>query len=1133
MKRILFLLALLGTFFLADAQKYTPNYSWIEFFGKIKVKYLTLPSDSAGAEVRSIFLDTVNRKAYIKWPSPYGWQELTGVGGGGTSGDADSLNGQPASYYQKAQYNYLGSLYRKISWTGLTDFTNASSGAAIVSNKIQFTGGTNSYSNYLSINYYTGLQKWTQTVGVKIESKTSTSYGFAIGLQSINSSGSGYTFPFAVQFNSTNGSDSGKIIIREGTSFTQRAISSTGLSFSANDSIVLAVERDHNTFTVKARNFTTDSDEISVSYVFTGSVIAPNTGRFTFYNLGGTNTLYYWDVFSKQPKNVSLYTLVDSKGGTYPEVTSYEKTWPAMLNAYFGSTASNSGAGDKTAEGLLLTNEIIAIQPRNVVIAIGSNDIRTSVATGAMTANIDTIYNRLTAAGIGVYFALMYESSISQSSLISHLTTNYTTRYIDAYSATQSNQNSVASDNVHLTDIGNDEVFTSVVTSGKVTGDFRMTDRNVGDLKSWEQYTNPNWLTSITASKVSDLSANVILNQTATDQTGNARISGYYRGDKIGLGVAPSDLDMDIFKSKPTQGVVGISLRNTSASGYAGIRIFNESGTQALTFGYSGGSTGFRDLTAWLQAQNTPFGIYQVTTPLWYTDNSGNIGYGHISPSVKHHFVGQMRIGTLTAQTDTGSYKPLVVDASGNVQKSTYWYGSGGGGGGMVYPGAGIPLSTGSGWGTSITNNSGNWNTAYSERNQWDGGATGLTASTGRTSLGATTVGSNLFTASNPSAVRYIQINADNTVTFLDAAGMRAAVGGVGISGSPVLGTMGRWINSSTIGTSNYFDDGNRGGFNTTSVPAGVKFQFNGTDGGLQIFRLTTTQRNALGSPPDYTMIQNTTTGKIEIFKSGTWHEISTDQELGSLLYDSTYDKLIDIVNTNDVKIKSIRVRAGANITVNKTVNGSGSSVDYEIVGSAGDPTMGGDMSGTASNAQIVSGAVSSTELATDAVTNVKVANDAINTAEIVNDAVTNAKLANMGNATIKGRSTAGTGDPEDLTPTQVLDLLRPSDVRSMVQTLTDGATITWNRNNGLNAVVTLAGNRTLSITNIVAGDYGTLRVVQDATGSRTLALPAGSKVVGGGAGAITLSTAANRVDVLSFYYDGTNYYWNYGTNYN
>lgn len=36
-----------------------------------------------------------------------------------------------------------------------------------------------------------------------------------------------------------------------------------------------------------------------------------------------------------------------------------------------------------------------------------------------------------------------------------------------------------------------------------------------------------------------------------------------------------------------------------------------------------------------------------------------------------------------------------------------------GGGGSMVYPGAGIALSTGSGWGTSITDNSSNWNTAF------------------------------------------------------------------------------------------------------------------------------------------------------------------------------------------------------------------------------------------------------------------------------------------------------------------------------------------------------------------------------------------------------------------------------------
>lgn len=44
--------------------------------------------------------------------------------------------------------------------------------------------------------------------------------------------------------------------------------------------------------------------------------------------------------------------------------------------------------------------------------------------------------------------------------------------------------------------------------------------------------------------------------------------------------------------------------------------------------------------------------------------------------------------------------------------------------------------------------------------------------------------------------------------------------------------------------------------------------------------------------------------------------------------------------------------------------------------------------------------------------------------ATIANDAVSNAKLANMATATFKGRTTAGTGDPEDLSATQATALL-------------------------------------------------------------------------------------------------------------
>lgn len=48
----------------------------------------------------------------------------------------------------------------------------------------------------------------------------------------------------------------------------------------------------------------------------------------------------------------------------------------------------------------------------------------------------------------------------------------------------------------------------------------------------------------------------------------------------------------------------------------------------------------------------------------------------------------------------------------------------------------------------------------------------------------------------------------------------------------------------------------------------------------------------------------------------------------------------------------------------------------------------------------------------------------AVDTGKLAGDAVTNAKLANMATATFKGRVTAGTGDPEDLTGTEATSLL-------------------------------------------------------------------------------------------------------------
>jgi hypothetical protein len=96
--------------------------------------------------------------------------------------------------------------------------------------------------------------------------------------------------------------------------------------------------------------------------------------------------------------------------------------------------------------------------------------------------------------------------------------------------------------------------------------------------------------------------------------------------------------------------------------------------------------------------------------------------------------------------------------------------------GNPVYPEAGIALSTGTTWTTSITNNSSNWNTAFTDRLKWDGGSTDLVASTGRTSLGGTTIGQSMFTLTNPSAITFPRFNVDNSVSALTAANFRTAI---------------------------------------------------------------------------------------------------------------------------------------------------------------------------------------------------------------------------------------------------------------------------------------------------------------------------------------------------------------------
>lgn len=100
-----------------------------------------------------------------------------------------------------------------------------------------------------------------------------------------------------------------------------------------------------------------------------------------------------------------------------------------------------------------------------------------------------------------------------------------------------------------------------------------------------------------------------------------------------------------------------------------------------------------------------------------------------------------------------------------------------------------------------------------------------------------------------------------------------------------------------------------------------------------------------------------------------------------------------------------------------------------------------------------------------------------------------------------------------ELTSTDTLEgVLAP-----VITTLTDGATITPDFSASCNFTVTLGGNRTMANpTNAIAGQSGSIFIIQDGSGNRTLNWGSNWDFTNGGV-APTLSTGANAVDRVDY----------------
>lgn len=464
----------------------------------------------------------------------------------------DAVNGGLAGKIDNT--SSIGSIYSANSWASLGAFTNTTT-ATINATKIDLSGGANTTSQTLALTPNTDLSRWSIRAVVRPTTKTSTTYGVGIG---VRSTGNIVQWSNYMRLDCTNTGTSGLLYLYLGNNASPATITATALSFSANDYIELTLTRNGDYYFGTARNITTSSAQIGFvieAPVNVNTGLLHNTGRFSVYNFGGTITLDELNVQSNEIKNAKMMVIGDSKtvgyNGSY-----YANGWAVKLSTLFPSFVISAGPGDGTQDVLDRMPEIIAMSPKAVILAgIGRNDLATGLTLASTQTRYQSIVTQLQAAGIAVYHInSFYETSFNLSTFSSWVTSTYSPNVIDLYTTSSQTSGFVASDGVHLSDIGQDVAFRVVSQSPLLTA------KSTSNLDAYQQ--NP-WVTfdnsifskyagntfigarsgvAAVASPIGKLNMGTQFNSVANDPT-NAKLVLFDNSgsDKYGFGVSSSN----------------------------------------------------------------------------------------------------------------------------------------------------------------------------------------------------------------------------------------------------------------------------------------------------------------------------------------------------------------------------------------------------------------------------------------------------------------------------------------------------------------------------------------------------------------------------------------------------------------
>ncbi len=353
---------------------------------------------------------------------------------------------------------YSGSYYKNYS-----DFTATGTTPTILSNAIELTGGTGSYSTqYLTLN--NAIQSDENKVYDLVFKAVVLGTGIGPGHHSTISNF--YAESVYVDVNTlantvTIGAVNSGYIIKTAT---------LPYTISAGDIIRVRYTQNITTITATVEDISkgTINNYSATAMLSNGApYLMPSMGAPCIWNFGGTNDVISFSFISTTNTNLDVLVVGNSKtAGLF--AGSWNLRFASQLSRLgtVGVLGANSAA---TADFLTEVPYIISLHPKYVILAdLVRNDIAGGVPAATWQANYTSIVNSLTAAGITVVHLYgMDEPTLSQTAWYTWLPANFTSNLINILPG-WNNSTMVGADGVHPIYFGHSYAASQIVNSGVI-----------------------------------------------------------------------------------------------------------------------------------------------------------------------------------------------------------------------------------------------------------------------------------------------------------------------------------------------------------------------------------------------------------------------------------------------------------------------------------------------------------------------------------------------------------------------------------------------------------------------------------------------------------------------------------------